>query len=279
VKETFYDASVGWNLRNDGSVINAKINTPIAVISWASGTQIRVYYLDNANFICERAYEGGATWVDGSLRTYNFQAAPFSQLAASIAGDNNANLRLRVYFQQADGRLQELQLNGTWGRSTRTLPIATLGSALSAFGGLASLPDQWWLYYQDPSLKMQETLCPTSTAPWVQGGYRVPGVFRPGASISAVGWGSASEPRVAHLLVYVINEKNEVVESAFEQGWNNGNLIAKGTATDSAVSAIQWDGGGRQIRVYFQRGLTLLESAFDGGHWNGLQGNAIPIYH
>ena len=41
VKETFYDASVGWNLRNDGSVINAKINTPIAVISWASGTQVR----------------------------------------------------------------------------------------------------------------------------------------------------------------------------------------------------------------------------------------------
>ena len=59
-------------------------------------TQIRVYYLDDANYICERAYEGGTSWVNGSLRTYNFQAAPFSQLTASIASDNNANLRIRV---------------------------------------------------------------------------------------------------------------------------------------------------------------------------------------
>jgi hypothetical protein len=117
-------------------------------------TQIRVYYLDSGNFICERAYMGGATWVDGSHRTYNFQAAPFSQLAASIAGDNNANLRIRIYFQQADGRLQELQLNGTWSKSARVLPVATLGSALSAFGGLASAPDWWWVYYQDPALKV-----------------------------------------------------------------------------------------------------------------------------
>ena len=71
-----------------------------------------------------------------------------------------------------------------------------------------------------------------------------------------------------------------MIESAWEQGWNNGTLIARGTATDSAVSAIQWDGGGRprQIRVYFQRGLALLESAHNGSQWNGLQGNAIPIY-
>jgi hypothetical protein len=41
VKETFYDASIGWNIRGNGSVINAKINTPIAVVSWASGTQVR----------------------------------------------------------------------------------------------------------------------------------------------------------------------------------------------------------------------------------------------
>jgi hypothetical protein len=77
VKETFYDATIGcqWNLRGDGSVINAKINTPIAVLSWASGiqvrgafddagkrrlklcdAQIRVYYLDKDNFISERAF-------------------------------------------------------------------------------------------------------------------------------------------------------------------------------------------------------------------------------
>ena len=68
----------------------------------------------------------------------------------------------------------------------------------------------------------------------ILGTHQVPGVFRPGASISAIGWGAASELGVVHLRVYIINERNEVIESAWEQAWNvwnNGTLIAKGTAT------------------------------------------------
>jgi hypothetical protein len=95
---------------------------------------------------------------------------------------------------------------------------------------------------------------------------------------SAVAWGAASAPNVAHIRVYVVNETNEVVESAWEQGWNNGNVIVKGTGTDSAVTTIQWDSG-KQIRFYFQRNLSVFESAFDNGHWNGIVGNPIPIYH
>jgi Fungal fucose-specific lectin len=38
VKESFWDK--GWNLRGDGSVVNAKLNSPITVVSWASGTQV-----------------------------------------------------------------------------------------------------------------------------------------------------------------------------------------------------------------------------------------------
>jgi len=68
-----------------------------------------------------------------------------------------------------------------------------------------------------------------------------------------------------------------VIESAWEQGWNNGAVVVKGTATDSAVTAIEWDSG-KQIRVYFQRGLVLLETAYNNGQWNGFQGNPIPIY-
>ena len=99
---------------------------------------------------------------------------------------------------------------------------------------------------------------------YLQGPWRFP----PGASISAVAWGAAAAPNVNHLRVYIVNENNEVIESAWEQGWNNGGVIVKGTSTDSAVTAIQWDSG-RQIRVYFQRGLAVFESAFDNGHWNG----------
>jgi hypothetical protein len=40
VKESFWDQSIGWNLRGDGSTVVAKINSPIAVVSWAGGTQV-----------------------------------------------------------------------------------------------------------------------------------------------------------------------------------------------------------------------------------------------
>jgi hypothetical protein len=39
---TFYDSTIGWNRLGDSSVIDVKINTPFAVVSWASGTQVSV---------------------------------------------------------------------------------------------------------------------------------------------------------------------------------------------------------------------------------------------
>jgi hypothetical protein len=40
VKESLWDQSIGWNLRGDGTTVVAKINSPIAAISWASGTKV-----------------------------------------------------------------------------------------------------------------------------------------------------------------------------------------------------------------------------------------------
>jgi hypothetical protein len=114
--------------------------------------------------------------------------------------------------------------------------------------------------------------------PGILGSYHVPGVFRPGAAISAIGWGTAAEPGYGHLRVYVINDQIELIESAWEQGWNDGAVFVRGTATDSALVAVQWDNG-ISIRVYFQRAQDVVESAFEGGHWNGFVGNPIPTYH
>jgi hypothetical protein len=93
-----------------------------------------------------------------------------------------------------------------------------------------------------------------------------------------IGWGTAAEPGFGHLRVYVIDDKNKVIKSAWEKGWNDGTVIVKGMAFDSALAAIQWDNG-NSIRVYFQRAQDMVESAFDSGHWNGFVGNPIPIYH
>jgi hypothetical protein len=40
VKESFWDQSIGWNLRGDGTTVVSKINSPVAAISWASGTKV-----------------------------------------------------------------------------------------------------------------------------------------------------------------------------------------------------------------------------------------------
>ena len=40
VKESFWDQSIGWNIRGDGTMVEAKINSPIALVSWAFGTKV-----------------------------------------------------------------------------------------------------------------------------------------------------------------------------------------------------------------------------------------------
>jgi hypothetical protein len=107
--------------------------------------------------------------------------------------------------------------------------------------------------------------------------------FLPGSKhkilLPIIGWGTAAEPGFGHLrVVYVIDDKNGVIESAWEKGWNDGTVIVKGTAIDSALAAIQWDNG-NSIRVYFQRAQDVVESAFDSCRWNGFVSNPIPIYH
>ena len=40
VKESVWDQFTGWNIRGDGTTVVAKINSPIAAVSWASGTKV-----------------------------------------------------------------------------------------------------------------------------------------------------------------------------------------------------------------------------------------------
>jgi hypothetical protein len=108
--------------------------------------------------VCERMYTGGSRWEDGSLRTYGFKAAPFSQLAASSVGENDQDIRIRVYFQGTDLRIQELLLNNTWSKTSTQFPVAVVGSSLSSMSAMPGLPGWWWIYFQDPSLNLVEWL-------------------------------------------------------------------------------------------------------------------------
>ena len=115
-------------------------------------------------------YNGGDQWEDGSLRLYGFKAAPFSQLAASSVGNNDRDVRIRVYYQDTDLRIQELALNNTWSKKSTPFPVAFAGSSLSCATGMPGYPNRWWIYFQDLSLNLVEWRTRNGTV-WRQGGH------------------------------------------------------------------------------------------------------------
>ncbi|KAL7268053.1 hypothetical protein RUND412_009337 [Rhizina undulata] len=267
IKESFWDQGTGWNLRSNGLVVKAKLNSPIAVVSWASGTQIRVYYLNEQDRVCEKLYSGGAAWTDGGLNSYNLQAAPYSQLAAAQIGEGS-DLRIHIYYQDATQKIREFIWNSGWAEGSKTLPTALIGTSLSSCA-LASSPGRWWLYYQDTNLKLKEVYYSTADGKFMNGGYSPTGTFRPGASISVVAWDNIQ------LRVYAINEKNELIETAYQGNQWAGTKTLTTTVTDSGVAAIQWPNV--QIRVYHQRSaINLKEWAWNGSAW--VPGADVPLY-
>jgi hypothetical protein len=118
--------------------------------------------------VCERVYNGREQWEDGSLCFYGFEAAPFSQLAASSISDNDRDVRIHVYFQDTNLRIQELVLDNTWSKTRTPFPVAFARSSLSSVAGMPGYPNRWWIYFQDPSLNLVEWWARNGTV-WRQG--------------------------------------------------------------------------------------------------------------
>jgi Fungal fucose-specific lectin len=115
-------------------------------------------------------YNGRDQWEDGSLCFYRFEAAPFSQLAASSVGNNDRDVKIRVYFQDTNLHIQELVLNNTWSKTSTPFPVAFAGSSLSSATGMPRYPNRWWIYFQDLSLNLVEWWTKNGTG-WRQGGH------------------------------------------------------------------------------------------------------------
>jgi Fungal fucose-specific lectin len=93
--------------------------------------QIRVYYLNSSNVLSELCWDAeipdnsgsqgesnssgklgaGNNWYAGKLSTFNFQVAPYSNLAAFVLDDSRNQLQINLYAQQTDNSIMEYMYN------------------------------------------------------------------------------------------------------------------------------------------------------------------------
>ncbi|KAI5784858.1 hypothetical protein FPQ18DRAFT_352624 [Pyronema domesticum] len=271
IKETFYDDNNGWGLRSADVVGQAKLNTGIAACAWANGTQIRVYFIDTNNKICERIYEGGAagSWHDGTLSvSHNYKAAPYSKLSCIGYEEDET---LRVYYQDTSNKLRELTFNGSrWQDGDSSLPTATPGSAISANAHKGRAVR--WIYYQDTAMNPKELQFIGGS--WNNGGYAPTGVFAPGTSISSVVYPQGDN---SDLRILSVSDDNKLKVTTFtNKGWA-GTKDLTTTITASEVAAIDVAGTKTWIRAYFQveDGKIVEFGSNDGQNWSLMQ-TSIP---
>ncbi|KAI5810735.1 hypothetical protein BZA77DRAFT_163126 [Pyronema omphalodes] len=271
IKETFYDDHRGWALRDIDVIGKAKLNAGIACCAWANGTQIRVYFIDNNNKICERIYEGGAagSWHDGTLSvSHDFKAAPYSQLSCIGYEENDT---LRVYYQDTSNKLREIYFDGSrWKDGDNSLPTATPGSSISANAHKGRAVR--WIYYQDTSMNPKEIQHIGGS--WKNGGYAPTGTFTPGAGISAAVYSQGDN---SDLRVMSVSDDNRLRVTTFtNKGWA-GTKNLTSTITGSDVAAIVVAGTKTWTRAYYQaEGGKIAEyGSNDGQNWSLMQ-TSIP---
>ncbi|KAI9860288.1 MAG: hypothetical protein M1813_006177 [Trichoglossum hirsutum] len=114
IRQSCYDESNGWYIIDDGVVANsAKIETPIAVATWADGKEMRVYYMskDSPSRLVERKWtvrnsNDLGIWEDGAdLKSTNPE--PRTQLAVACAETDNGNIRVQLFYQSTNKELRQ----------------------------------------------------------------------------------------------------------------------------------------------------------------------------
>ncbi|TFK70238.1 fucose-specific lectin [Pluteus cervinus] len=272
IKEAFYDSSLGgsgWHPRPENTVGRGKLNTGIAATVWASGTQIRIYFLGEDDKIVERMYTGGSSgWTNGGM-TGRYQAAPYSRLGA-VSFRNGEHIR--VYYQDSANKLREAIYRSTqgWTEGTDKLPVALAGTAIGA-GTNPNGNGQLWVYSQASNLKLQEYWYDNTS--WSQGGFSSNKVYPPQAGISAALY---SDP--VKIRVLSVDQNNRICATAWDGGWSATQELAESTITLTDLALISVAGGGQPaaaLRLYYQNFGTRIAELLsqDGNNWSVSQSN------
>jgi len=251
--------TIWWQGRIAGysQLFTAKFFTPLAVISWNGGQDIRIYCLAEDNQLLEYCYSSTKAiqgWTPGNLHTHHkFYASPNSGLAAVCWGSIN---RKRLYYQDAsDYAIHEL-VNNTWDVG-HIFPKPLDGSSLAAVHWEHDVGNHLRVFYQDTDLALRAH-CYENTVQWYKDQQRLDGpappyVYPPPqmGPITAVQWMHNDKP-----YIYVIWRDFHV----FIRGWadEGGTKVSIGTGKGldpyspiTQLSAVLWQPT-KYVRLYYQ---------------------------
>ncbi|KAF8801587.1 hypothetical protein BYT27DRAFT_7198157 [Phlegmacium glaucopus] len=148
------------------------INHPLTTLNWENGKEIRIYYLDSKRTLQEYAYSEEKRkncWYYGTLFKLKIVLSPNSVIAAI-----RFNHEIRIYYQDNLGIIQELcqpSLTDSWVKGACLGEAAE--SSMIAVIGWTNNGKQARVYYQDPTLRLQERCYENES--WAKG------AFNPGA--------------------------------------------------------------------------------------------------
>ncbi|KAI1295934.1 fucose-specific lectin [Xylaria venustula] len=232
----------GWTLSNIPP-FKAKPASPLAVVGWDNGSQIRLYCVSVEGYLEEWCYGSNQDrWVPGYLSNSKFRVHEASKLAAISWYENGPSIR--VYAQDPDNKIQEYINSGpTWTKRE-------VGTAAEFGASLAVV--QWKengirirLYHQASDRTIKE-YCSDAGGPWSQGAFKTP-ELPPYTAITALAWPGTGAP----LRVYFQDTSNSIVEFKHDQTWSHDSTVIRSLRPGRRLAALQWETGA-ELRLYYQ---------------------------
>jgi len=215
--------------------------TPLASVTYNSGKEIRVYYLDTNYIVQEYGYSEGRGWFQGEIGQLKAKAGHSSGLAAVVYGDDKGGVHLRVYYQADSHVVAELANDGAWHHGELNLTGALPGTNLAAVAYNFQSQSQIRLYYQAADLSLKEH--GHNNSGWFAGGFN-PGKAESRTPLSALAYGDVE------LQVYWRNTSGHIVYSKNTGSWSSAKAIP-GLGVGRHFAVLQWENG-KRLRLYYQ---------------------------
>ncbi|GJE96729.1 fungal fucose-specific lectin-domain-containing protein [Phanerochaete sordida] len=249
-----------WSGGIDYPVIpDARTFTPLAVVSWEEGAEIRVYYINSQQKLSEYCYSSKSNrWFSGELNDSNITLSGTSSIAAVAYGQR---AQIRVYVQEPNsGVIQEYIHDNNWHRG-EALASAHAGTSIAAV--VWDEGSHVRVYYQATDRSLREQCMDNGR--WAQGQF-APGTPAAGTALSAV---AIRDGTSLELQVYWMNAQHEIVQARTgPRAWLEPSKIVGPLNPGTRFAAANW--APRHTRLYYQSSdQSIQELCNDGSGWFG----------